>query len=232
MNIDWCDMGADIHAYIEFYSEEDYVRNPSLCYVHCFSHGELDFGRNYTLFGLLAGVRSMNGPVYSVRGIPDTPPLSYTCSNEYYITVVDAEPKIQDYYQNFMHPRRWVTREKAEKLVHENSCGYGRKLEYKDASKKELQDPSYHSATHLTVDELCLIRKHYLLEVIEFQSELNRKNKKQLFDFISSKNEIELLNFSFPPHECPIFYSTIKAMKALENSSTTLKTRFVCWFDS
>ena len=57
-------MGCDIHAFIEYVYEGD-------TFTNTFSDGEIHFGRNYTLFSLLAGVRGMEQPVVSPRGFPD-----------------------------------------------------------------------------------------------------------------------------------------------------------------
>lgn len=54
-------MGADIHVYIEYKDKNGDWRN----------FGEFDMlGRNYDIFGLLAGVRGSFDPVISPKGLP------------------------------------------------------------------------------------------------------------------------------------------------------------------
>jgi len=226
-------MGADIHAYVEFFSKSEFATRGSLCTVTSFCGGEIDFGRNYNLFGLIAGVRSMNSPLFPVRGLPQSPDLSYTCAQAYYLTVVDSD--LMESHTKTAISRsmvgRWVTKDEATKLVLDNSF-YGPKSTYRDSSKTQITDPSWHSATHLTLNELCTIRKQYLIDVIEFESELSRKSKKELLQFVNSKTPKELVSFSLPPHDDLMLYSTIRLMSTLENSDSDVETRFVCWFDS
>lgn len=68
-------MGTDIHLYIEHYNKES-KRWDSLSFYKKSSEGEflpVDIydGRDYDLFGLLAGVRSIIDPFVFPRGVPD-----------------------------------------------------------------------------------------------------------------------------------------------------------------
>ncbi len=58
-------MGCDIHAYIEY-------KFSDCGYTEVFSTGEIHFGRDYELFGLIAGVRSSSFPIFLTRGFPDS----------------------------------------------------------------------------------------------------------------------------------------------------------------
>jgi hypothetical protein len=51
-------VGADIHAFVEYKVDKEY-----------FSLAEINFGRNYELFGLLAGVRG-GEPLFDPKGSP------------------------------------------------------------------------------------------------------------------------------------------------------------------
>jgi len=57
-------MGCDIHGFIE--SREDYSREKSIYW----SRAKLDLDRDYTLFGLLAGVRGAEEPIVYDKGLP------------------------------------------------------------------------------------------------------------------------------------------------------------------
>jgi hypothetical protein len=68
--------------------------------------------RNYVLFNLLAGVRGMGGPVVQVRGIPQSPKLSFTASYNYYNFKNEAGQYIAD--PNWHTPSYLYTKELIE----------------------------------------------------------------------------------------------------------------------
>lgn len=79
-------MGCDIHAHLEYYeSSVSNSRRGKRCDldVRCYS-SDICFFRNYRLFNLLAGVRGIGCPVFPVRGVPDSPKLSYEVSFKYH----------------------------------------------------------------------------------------------------------------------------------------------------
>jgi hypothetical protein len=211
-------MGCDIHAYIEFFSKSDF-KNSRKCFVDCFA-GELSFGRDYILFGLVAGVRHHLPPLIKARGIPTEPELSYTVSDAYYLNVVaDDAARFSD---------NSIRRTLAEEYVSE---GYAH---YTDSTKSHITNPNYHSATYLTLDELLTIRKMYLTEIVEFYANISNTKKKDLLSFIQKTSTRELMKFSFPDYENVGLYTTICTMMALERVSedSDTSTRLVCWFDS
>ena len=68
-------MGTDIHLYVEHYNKES-KRWDSLSLYKKFSEDKFSpvdiyDGRDYELFGLLTGVRSMIAPFVFPRGVPD-----------------------------------------------------------------------------------------------------------------------------------------------------------------
>lgn len=71
-------MGADIHAWVETKDSN-----------HWYRVAEVQLGRNYRLFSLLAGVRGSEGPLVEPRGLPDD--VSSGVFYEYYEVVV-GEP--------------------------------------------------------------------------------------------------------------------------------------------
>lgn len=213
-------MGCDIHAYIEKYSDLDSVMDPSAAYVDCVAHN-IGLGRDYTLFGLIANVRSMVSAPRSAKGIPTQPALSYEVANEYYLSI-SASPVPSFVGKNV------ISREQAEQYIEQ----YG--LTYANKEQTKIQYPHWHSATHLTLEEMMSVRKDYLIEVISYENELSGKSRKQMLDFIKPKTPESLMRYSFPGSDSPVLYASIKMMQAIEQSSEhgDLKTRFVCWFDS
>jgi len=68
-------MGCDIHPYICRWTEEKGFNH--------FSYEQLDFGRNYVIFGLMAGVRG-DKQLFEPRGLPDDLPSAVQFASEYY----------------------------------------------------------------------------------------------------------------------------------------------------
>ena len=64
-------MGCDIHAYIEFRLGGTWEL-----------HSEALWFRDYELFGLLAGVRGSEEPLYRPRGLPDDLSVGARCKYE------------------------------------------------------------------------------------------------------------------------------------------------------
>lgn len=218
-------MGCDIHAYIEHYSKKDLLAGK--CFVDT-SSGAINFGRDYLLFGVIAGVRSLETPVVSPRGLPTNPPLGWECSNEYYMRVVSDEE--YQTAQRDLLGQKLVSKSELEKI---NSAGYLNKII--PDSQNMIPSPYFHNLTWLTLSEMLLVRKKYLLEYIQFYDEmsgLSSKKKKELITFIDSKDEKTLMKYTFHPYESLSLYTTICSMMAMERVNDDIATRFVCWFDS
>ena len=214
-------MGCDIHVYIECYSKKSQLRADT-CFVDTF-FDNVNFGRNYTLFGFLAGVRSSEDPVVDPRGIPNQPELSWAASRDYYIKVVPDNEyvKMRDF-----SGQRIIKQSELEILKNDQY----RKLFIN--SENMLVNPDWHTPTWLSVEELFLVRKNYLVHNIQYCSELSGKKRKELVSFISGKNEKDLMKYVFHPYEYAPLHAIISAMISLEKTDDDLKTRFVCWFDS
>lgn len=219
-------MGCDIHAYIESYSSEDYNNDPKRCFVNCFAEN-VHFGRDYKLFGLIANVRSMNNKSnMDPKGVPTSPEMSYVCSHHYYLSVCDDSAAAGTAYA-WLRSDRSVTRQAADKMVSDGSS------KYIDSNKNTIIDPDWHSATYLHLDEMMKVRKAYLLDTILYESEIAGKKRKELVEFIESKDPVTLMQYSFPEHDSLGFYVAIKTMQAIESGSGgDVKSRLVCWFDS
>ena len=73
-------MGCDIHCYIEYKKKND---------DHWRSFGgRINPGRNYTLFGVMAGVRC-DGLLYPLRGFPEDAAFQAISDNHLFATAAD-----------------------------------------------------------------------------------------------------------------------------------------------
>jgi hypothetical protein len=100
-------MGCDIHAYLDVVEAEPDPKTNYKGYTSTFA-GRIDLGRNYELFGLLAGVRG--GPaLYQPRGIPAFDEMGFRTRHDYWLQI--TEKPSCDYCGECQH----VTPEQAEK---------------------------------------------------------------------------------------------------------------------
>jgi hypothetical protein len=121
-------MGCDIHCYVEYrLNGEDSWRGFG---------GRINPGRNYVMFGFLAGVRDDGPPVVGLRGFPDN--ASWQAKDDNYLWISDVEADGH------------VTREKAKQYIEEHGCKF-----IKDCNGKEcwVTQPDWHSHSWLTPSE-------------------------------------------------------------------------------
>ena len=177
-------------------------------------------GRDYMLFNLLAGVRGFGGPVFPVRGLPVSPPVSPCVQAKYCLWVVDDDKK--DMYQNF--EMRSVSKSQADKLVMEGKSKF--------FQKNYIIDPAAHTPSHLTKSELIEVRRRYLMQMIEFEcTEYTGKKRDYALKTLREANEYEIMKSVFPSIESINLNAVIATMIAIENSGD-YSSRFVFWFDS
>lgn len=131
-------MGADIHMYIEH-------REPGR--DHWFSFGErINPGRDYGLFGYIAGVRHEVEPVVPLRGYPAD--AGYSAQHDNHLLINDEYGKDGD---------GWCTEEQARNWV---KSGCSKRIPAKRDEKNQpmgadkVTHPDWHSHTWLTADEL------------------------------------------------------------------------------
>lgn len=136
-------MGADIHAYVEY---ADFVTHDGKDY---WSGVTRNFGsRNYYLFGLLAGVRGPDGPLFDIRGMPEGQ-ISYDTAGDYWYYVTD-DPACENM-------DRYVMRDRAEQWVHDGSSVPDRR----DGKLVRVSGPDDHSHSWLTTEELEKVLTYY-----------------------------------------------------------------------
>ena len=209
-------MGCDIHPHIEFFEATvaGKAKNNSL-QARSFA-SNIDLGRNYTLFSVMAGVRGCATPVVMPRGAPDSPSLSFEVRNCYYANVIDGETSkgINGY-----------SREIANKLVQDGKTVFG------DDHQSTIIDPNWHTPSWLTASELIQVRKQYLIEAIEYNYEMKGKRRRNALNILNSSSDIEIMQHVFGDVECPTLNACIASMIAIERSGE-YNSRMVFWFDS
>jgi hypothetical protein len=131
-------MGADIHMYVE-YRDKKHTKKAAKADKKSpwFSYGdEINPGRNYIMFGILAGVRGSYKGSFDPKGQVDD--MGYAAKDNAYMFIVDEprEKRIRDNY---------VSREDALRYV-----SYGRKI----IDDKWVEHPDWHSHSWLTIKEL------------------------------------------------------------------------------
>ena len=134
-------MGCDIHCYIDYQSPYKDGSPYNFC-------GRISLGRNYWLFGLLAGVRIDPKELgtkllYPPRGIPEK--LSYQVESEYTLIVLKQETDESG----------CCTLENAERWVKSGSS------QWWGENNIRVTDPDAHTESYLYADELKEIQKQF-----------------------------------------------------------------------
>lgn len=132
-------MGADIHCYIE-YAQKSFKGD-----TVWFNFGSsINPGRDYMMFGVLAGVRTEN-PNIAPRGLPQD--IAWRTADDAYLTISDAYPEEQGYCSSEQaaaynrNGHAYVTNDKGENI--------------------RVEHPDWHSHSWLTTDEFMSAIKTY-----------------------------------------------------------------------
>lgn len=126
-------MGCDIHCYIEYMERGE---------TYWFSFGDrINPGRNYTLFGLLAGVRVEGIQLFPLRGVPAD--MSYAAESDYWILISDECADSEGF----------CSKDRAASWVAHGS-------RYSDDGSK-VTNPDWHSHSWLTFDEFKRVLSSY-----------------------------------------------------------------------
>mgnify|MGYP007071612154 FL=1 len=122
-------MGCDIHGYIEY---EDWTDNDGKVHRSCF--GENLGTRDYSMFGLLAGVRR-SGCVFEPRGLPEN--VSFDVKSAYHLFVIDdSADDDRDGYVRKNTANGWI------------ESGISRRYE-----DRYVTNPDWHTPSWLTAKE-------------------------------------------------------------------------------
>lgn len=146
-------MGADIHTFIEYsdftHGDSDHIK-PELRgtpYWSCFGGG-YNPGRDYGMFGILAGVRTSDHQLFEPRGLPEGM-LSWQVDDYMHIRISD-ELADQEGYCSLEQAKRW--------------SGYGSVIEERDGKPYRVTNPDLHSHSWLTSAELRQVIARYCFE--------------------------------------------------------------------
>lgn len=124
-------MGCDIHAFIEY-------QDLGSSYWHSFGR-DMGLSRNYCMFGLLAGVRGTDAPVYKLRGVPDD--MGFWAKDAYWLYISENSGE------------GMCTPERAK--------GYAKYGSVYSEDLKSISHPDWHSHSWLTVDEFKRVMDEY-----------------------------------------------------------------------
>lgn len=141
-------MGCDIHMYVEYRAKDS---------GHWYTFGQkINPGRNYRLFGLLAGVRSGEEPMFQPRGMPEDAAFSSRYDNSLCVAA-DGSGEGMASLEN---AKRWVSSGYSKILVKGSTGGVKN-----SSSEVEIGDiishPDWHTHSWLTLDEYKSVLKKY-----------------------------------------------------------------------
>lgn len=131
-------MGADIHVYIEY-------KEKTSSMWHCFGE-RLNPGRDYDMFGIMAGVRYPSNKLFEPRGLPKN--LSYEAESDV-IYFVNNNPDLKN-VSGFCTSAQ--AEEYNESYLKYKSY-YGLVGGYVDESKTKVYNSDWHSHSWLNLEE-------------------------------------------------------------------------------
>lgn len=144
-------MGCDIHTYLEF---ADFETDAGPYWKNFTKNGG---GRNYLMFGVLAGVRVEEARLFEPKGMPDGR-IGYDTSEDYWTHVAPAaNPEWAD-------DEGWVSLETAQGWIEK---GYSKGEINKSGRLERVSGPDWHNHSWLTADELERAFAHYLEQITE-----------------------------------------------------------------
>jgi hypothetical protein len=138
-------MGCDIHTFIEYSTFTD--KNGE-AYWQCMG-GRYNPGRDYTMFGIMAGVRDDSEQMFEPRGLPDGK-LSYQVEDYVRMRIADEGSEPSDDEVTLEQARSWTTGHYGETITN-------------DAQGKPrwVTNPDLHSHSWLTLDEYRQVLNRY-----------------------------------------------------------------------
>ena len=203
-------MGCDIHLYIEYKSKDGY--DPAW---QGFG-GNINPGRNYAMFALMADVRNCYSdgklPVLvERRGMPDDAGYTATDDNRIYI----SETKSEDYV-SMETAKRWV------------KSGSSKFINDKDGNPIWVTNPDAHSHSWLTTSEFeSVINKYLELEAGWHKVRVEEHNK------MVKEENIQPDSWAYDPPSMvdePEYQVVLASLKRFEELG--YDARIVFWFDN
>jgi len=220
-------MGCDIHAYIDY---DEFKNKDGKWFATCFAK-DVELGRNYTLFALMAGVRydprtdRDYAPLFEPRGLPER--VSWNVNRAYCLSITDSKP-LED-------EEGYCSKEQAERWTREGSSVW------MNDKHTLVSGPDWHSASWLSVSDLERIVDAY--QNIKFPErswfQLNPPEKQPVPDNatvtqMDARYGVEWYVEAGKPTtaEAPAsLRAALEAMKCL-NGDDPSRARLVFWFDN
>lgn len=157
-------MGCDIHTFIEYSDFTDQNGEPYWSSLG----GQINAGRDYTMFGLLAGVRGGEA-LFSPRGLPNGK-HSYTVEDYMHVRIGTKE-QVENSYEGGV-----VTLETAQGWRGETI------INTLDGKPWKVTNPDLHSHSWLTRNELQLVLARYRLGTSAEELDVTEENRAIVFE--------------------------------------------------
>jgi len=195
-------MGCDIHCYIEF-------KKPKSDSWKDFG-GRINPGRNYSMFGAMAGVRVDDIPHLEPKGVTDD--MAYASSGDYWLFVTDSKNDSEGYC-SVEQAERWL------------KSGCVLKYPENHIINNYVSHPDWHSHSSLTTNEFELAIAAYL-KASGYQLNTPKLN---------SPNDIEAITTEAKGKDNAItwiaeYWAILAAMKCF--LAQGFEARLVFWFDN
>lgn len=149
-------MGCDIHTFIEYsdfiHSDHDHIA-PELRgtpYWRCLG-GRFNPGRNYGMFGILAGVRTTDHQLFKQRGLPEGK-LSWEVEDYMRIRIADEGEEPTEGEVSLATAQNWTQGRYSETVTE------------LDGKPRWVTNPDLHSSSWLTSAELRQVIARYCFE--------------------------------------------------------------------
>lgn len=168
-------MGADIHMYVE-HRDKKRVKKDIMVGVPTYwnSYGdEINPGRNYTMFGILAEVRGSYKDSFSAKGMVND--MGYAAKHDAYMFIVN-KPKEE------VHENGCVSKEDASRYA-----SYGKKI----INDTWIEHPDWHSHSWMTIKELKKAFKIYKKHASKEWDDPNLKAPLEYRALLASMQELE-----------------------------------------
>lgn len=204
-------MGCDIHCYIEY-------KKPDRDSWSDFG-GRINPGRNYWMFGFMAGVRS-EFPHVEPRGFPED--SAYTSFDENTICVRDGQvdpthSEDGEYYYSRAHAEEYVSK------------GYCQYIPRNGHEKRWVTNCDHHSHSWLNPDEFELCIAGYL-KASGFQINTPRLPAPQETQPSKKLSKEEFDDKAYALSSITEYWAILAAMRCLEAQGNQVRLNF--WFDN
>lgn len=203
-------MGCDIHCYIE-YKRKDYDSWSDF-------GGRINPGRNYWMFGFMAGVRS-DFPHITPRGWPEDSAYYSFKDNTIYISEDQEEPTKESYGEWY------YSRSHADDQVSKGYC----KFVERNGNKHWVTNSNYHSHSWLRPDEFELCIAGYL-KASGFQINTPRLPSPQETESELNAGSLVFDDKKYALSSITEYWAILAAMRCLEAQGHEVRLNF--WFDN